>query len=439
MTILGFGRNASASDNSDSNRDHVAKDGIVPLKVEAKSAQKKYKRNLVRERIWKAKLDEFIRKNPECDDTGASGYYTVKEVIENFKPTLEAFKKQKNRNIKKDGALDKLRINSEITGSIKMSVEDILINTLTQRVTGIKDSKIIKMLKEAGGFLHSKCVIKLLAYPNQDMLVCFDGMHRIIMAYLCGVKEIKVNIVEAHDPEDTFQQMLNRERELIKVENIEGEKLDKGDIQRIDQTSNNLTPDQKRIAGQFKSLNIGFKGFGAKSTKDKYGKVVAPKYSFSESYGNFAQLIDDVDSVWFVGIGDLKEYLEICHDIWPDAKKSQKYCAIAKCLDVLKTEPDVYEHFKKYLKSTDFTQHKESYWTRKNIHDQAIPHMITRVLLRFNEWYRTEIEDQRVITDEMIAPFLADNIMPQEMRNHAYYCLEMDKTFDDTFFLDEEV
>ena len=39
----------------------------------------------------------------------------------------------------------------------------------------------------------------------------------------------------------------------------------------------------------------------------------------------------------------------------------------------------------------------------------------------------------------MIAPFLADNIMPQEMRNHAYYCLEMDKTFDDTFFLDEEV
>ena len=34
MTILGFGRNKSAADNSDSNNDKVAKDGIVPLKVE---------------------------------------------------------------------------------------------------------------------------------------------------------------------------------------------------------------------------------------------------------------------------------------------------------------------------------------------------------------------------------------------------------------------
>ena len=62
-----------------------------------------------------------------------------------------------------------------------MNIEDILINTLTQRVTGIKESKIIKMLKESKGFLHSKCVIKLLAYPNGDMMVCFDGMHRIII------------------------------------------------------------------------------------------------------------------------------------------------------------------------------------------------------------------------------------------------------------------
>ncbi len=45
MTILGFGRNKSAADNSDSNNDKVAKDGIVPLKVEAKSAQK-HKRNI---------------------------------------------------------------------------------------------------------------------------------------------------------------------------------------------------------------------------------------------------------------------------------------------------------------------------------------------------------------------------------------------------------
>ena len=245
MTILGFGRNKSAADNSDSNNDKVAKDGIVPLKVEAKSAQKKYKRDKIKQQKWQKKLDDFIRLNPDCDDTGCSGYYTVQEVVENFKPTLEKWKKQKNKGIKKDGALDELRINAHITGSIAMNIEDILINTLTQRVTGIKESKIIKMLKESKGFLHSKCVIKLLAYPNGDMMVCFDGMHRIIMAYLCGVKQIKVNIVDAHDETDTFQQMLDRERELIKVENIEGEKLDKGDIQSIDQTSNNLTPYEK--------------------------------------------------------------------------------------------------------------------------------------------------------------------------------------------------
>lgn len=438
MTILGFGRNKSAADNSDSNNDKVAKDGIVPLKVEAKSAQKKYKRDKIKQQKWQKKLDDFIRLNPDCDDTGCSGYYTVQEVVENFKPTLEKWKKQKNKGIKKDGALDELRINAHITGSIAMNIEDILINTLTQRVTGIKESKIIKMLKESKGFLHSKCVIKLLAYPNGDMMVCFDGMHRIIMAYLCGVKQIKVNIVDAHDETDTFQQMLDRERELIKVENIEGEKLDKGDIQRIDQTSNNLTPYEKKLAGQFKVLDIGFKGFGAKSKKNEFGKVVPPKYSFSESYGNFSELIEDTNSVWFVGIGNMKEYLDICHEIWPDSKKSQKYCAIAKCLDVLHTHPDLFDEFQNYLKSNDFKQHKDAYWTRKNIHNMAIPHMITRVLVRFNEWYRYEVEDKRVITDDMIKPFVADKIMPQEIRNHVFYCLVMGHDFDDDFLLDTQ-
>ena len=49
---------------------------------------------------------------------------------------------------------------------------------------------------------------------------------------------------------------------------------------------------------------------------------------------------------------------------------------------------------------------KDAYWTRKNIHNMAIPHMITRVLVRFNEWYRYEVEDKRVITDDMIKPFM---------------------------------
>ena len=101
MTILGFGRNKSAADNSDSNNDKVAKDGIVPLKVEAKSAQKKYKRDKIKQQKWQKKLDDFIRLNPDCDDTGCSGYYTVQEVVENFKPTLEKWKKQKNKGIKK--------------------------------------------------------------------------------------------------------------------------------------------------------------------------------------------------------------------------------------------------------------------------------------------------------------------------------------------------
>ena len=42
MTILGLGRNKSAADNSDSNNDKVAKDGIVPLKVDLSQ----HKRNI---------------------------------------------------------------------------------------------------------------------------------------------------------------------------------------------------------------------------------------------------------------------------------------------------------------------------------------------------------------------------------------------------------
>ena len=64
--------------------------------------------------------------------------------------------------------------------------------------------------------------------------------------------------------------------------------------------------------------------------------------------------------------------------------------------------------------------------------------MITRVLVRFNEWYRFEVEDKRVITDDMIKPFVADKIMPQEIRNHVFYCLVMGNDFDDDFLLDTQ-
>ena len=38
----------------------------------------------------------------------------------------------------------------------------------------------------------------------------------------------------------------------------------------------------------------------------------------------------------------------------------------------------------------------------------------------------------------MIKPFVADNIMPQEIRNHVFYCLVMGNDFDDDFLLDTQ-
>ena len=56
--------------------------------------------------------------------------------------------------------------------------------------------------------------------------------------------------------------------------------------------------------------------------KNEFGKVVPPKYSFSESYGNFSELIEDTNSIWFVGIGNMKEYLDICEIFCPRKVRS---------------------------------------------------------------------------------------------------------------------
>ena len=405
--------------NTDETRDSLER----MLKVDRQRNTKRQQKELIAE--CQKMMEEYLEKKPDVADDESPGYYNVQKIGAEFKPTLEAWKSKSHKTIKKDGALDKLR---KTDGASVMKVLDLMINTLTQRVTGIKESKIQKFLKKSGGFLHSKCVIKLIRYPN-GVLVCFDGMHRLIMAYLCGVEEVKVNIVDHHDEGEDYQQILDRERLLIKVENEEGEKLDKGDLQRIDRTTNNLSQEELKAQDVYTREGVRFKGFGAAKTTDEYGKRKEPKYTFAESHTNMTLLLFDKKCLWYVGKKGFGSYLSICQDVWENSRVTQKWCATIKCLSLLSS--DDREHFIKYLKSDDFKGHSLSYWTAKPIHQEAISTAILRMLVRFNQWYRTTY-GKRVIKDEMVTPFL--EAMPQEIVTHVYACLVKNVLYDEANF-----
>ena len=114
-------------------------------------------------------------------------------------------------------------------------------------------------------------------------------------------------------------------------------------------------------------------------------------------------LLFDKKCLWHVGKKGFGSYLSICQDVWENSRVTQKWCATIKCLSLLSS--DDREHFIKYLKSEDFKKHSLSYWTAKPIHQEAIPTAILRMLVRFNQWYRTTY-GKRVVKDEMVTPFL---------------------------------
>ena len=83
----------------------------------------------------------------------------------------------------------------------------ICINVLIQRVGSIESEAIAKDIEEGGGFLHSKCpAIDLVMYPDGSYGSAPDKMHRLIIAYICGVNNLRINPYLEHTLSGDFDE-----------------------------------------------------------------------------------------------------------------------------------------------------------------------------------------------------------------------------------------
>lgn len=108
----------------------------------------------------------------------------------------------------------------------------ICINVLIQRVGSIESEAIAKDIEEGGGFLHSKCpAIDLVMYPDGSYGSAPDKMHRLIIAYICGVNNLRINPYLEHtlsgDFDEDVETIMNTERKAFNHFNKEQRKVSK--------------------------------------------------------------------------------------------------------------------------------------------------------------------------------------------------------------------
>ena len=126
-------------------------------------------------------------------------FMTIPEIMLVYGSALLEMVDDTNMLWKVDGAVDFI-IDTECR---TINPARSFVHVFVQRQENLNVDEIKKWLTTSGGFLHEKCQateIQHLKYSNTTTLA--DAMHRSIMAYMCGVKQIQSSIKKIH-PIDT--------------------------------------------------------------------------------------------------------------------------------------------------------------------------------------------------------------------------------------------
>ena len=104
------------------------------------------------------------------------------------------------------------------------------INVIIQRVGSIESEALARDIEEGGGFLHEKCpAIDLIMYPDGSYGSAPDKMHRLILAYICGVTNLRINPYMSHqlsgDFDEDVKNIMDKERRAFNHFNKEQRKV----------------------------------------------------------------------------------------------------------------------------------------------------------------------------------------------------------------------
>ena len=160
-------------------------------------------------------------------------------------------------------------------------------------------------------------------------------MHRLILAWICGVDEVQTVIAGTHKKGTSAQDCIDKEYQWFISRNFENNQLTAADKQLMEKKADKLTKDQEVAEELFKGLEINCGSIGADDTYDEFNNPVPPNFNYpDESIDNLVEAFNNTKSVFYVGESAWRLYSNVALDIWTK-RYTQKDIALVKVFTLL--------------------------------------------------------------------------------------------------------
>jgi len=329
---------------------------------------------------------------------------SIPEIVNKYCPQLIAWA-EKTKGVKSDGSIDQIPLPDE---KRLVNVADIYINIRTQRVDDIELEKIMERLKRHGGFCHAASgTIDTIYHELTGIDSSPDGMHRAIMAYICGVDKVGIQRQNVHPIDSTEDEMIDREYNFFQEKNKHSSPVKESSQARINKQSGKMTPEQKQLDLACIEAKVHVNDFGVSSN--------SAELSYKDGHGNMMDILTNPKSVVYLGVEKFIKYIPLLKML--KTGRTQLDGAIAKVCDILGEDVVI---FKKYLKSEQYKTRNKEFWTGKCQHGAGMETATIRLALCFNEWYRAKF-NENVVKFEMFDSFLDG--MNNEANHFIHSCL----------------
>ena len=343
-------------------------------------------------------------------NTRPSYMVSIGEIVKKYCPRLLVIA-EKTDAIKSDGAVDDIPVPEE---KRIINTEDILINTRIQRVDSINEDKIIKNLKEDGGFSH-KTAGTVDTFVSEFGDSSPDGMHRSIMAFICNVPEIAIQRQGKHEDGATEQEMIDAEHAFFIAKNQRNSPVNESSINRANKNSGNMSESDRQLDELCASMGIRVNNWGA---SEEDAQIIYP-----DGHTNMKALLTNENSNMLIHEDKFIELIPFIKEV--TTNRTQLDGAFAKCCDILGPQNI---NFQMWMKSDSYKVLPKEHWTAKNQHGKGMETAVIRLSLTFNEWMKEKMGVQ-VVTKEMFNGFI-DN-MGTETHHFIHSCLVEGKSVNE--------
>ena len=319
------------------------------------------------------------------------------ESISLFKKSLKLLtKKLKGSKYKKNGPIDKI---SSKKKKLLRSVKNLYINLREQRIEAVEVENIFNNLITDGGFSY-KSALTLSVIDNQKykIRVTVDGMHRIIMALLCGVDKVAVVEEEEVLPNATQEEIEKIEHDLFDAANARSAKVDTSTQKCSNKKSGNMSQKDKNQDNMFADPRVRIcVGTGSGAFGVRRSKTV---FVYDGGFTEWWSLLGVTDRPFYIGPDNFADIRDTLSTI-----RTGKRCIdVALAYLLHKFDKHQTRQLVQYINSNSFKTIDTPYWDSGVQHGNGVETVIFRIVSHLNEWYR-DLQGDNIVSLDTI-PFL---------------------------------